>query len=100
MKVGPVEDVVAVYVFDIKYFRESDMKEFTQKNIYFVDSGKVYSHNQYRNQPDYRTVMVALEKFKDIEANHHPQPLPPEILKELDKVIQSAENEAENLFGD
>jgi len=42
---------------------------------------------------------VALEKFKDIEANHHPQPLPPEVLKELDKVIQSAEGEAENLFG-
>jgi len=42
---------------------------------------------------------VALEKFKDIEANHHPQPLPPEVLKELDKVIQAAEGEAENLFG-
>jgi len=42
---------------------------------------------------------VALEKFKEIEANHHPQPLSSEVLKELDKVIQAAEGEVENLFG-
>ncbi|RLE01028.1 MAG: hypothetical protein DRJ13_07560, partial [Bacteroidetes bacterium] len=42
---------------------------------------------------------VALEKFKELEANHHPQPLPPEVIKELDKVIQAAEGEAEEIFG-
>jgi trimethylamine--corrinoid protein Co-methyltransferase len=43
---------------------------------------------------------LALERFKEIESNHHPEPLSPEVLKELDKVIQAAESEAENLFGE
>jgi len=42
---------------------------------------------------------VALERFKEIESTHHPEPLPDEVLKELDQVIQAAENEAEKLFG-
>jgi len=41
---------------------------------------------------------VALERFKEIESNHHPEPLPGSVLKELDKVIQAAENEAERLI--
>ena len=42
---------------------------------------------------------AALEKFKQIEASHHPQPLPREVLAELDKILESAESTAEELFG-
>ena len=42
---------------------------------------------------------LALEKFKEIEANHHPKPLPDEVIKELDRIIEAAEGEAEKLFG-
>jgi trimethylamine:corrinoid methyltransferase-like protein len=41
---------------------------------------------------------VALEKFKEIEVNHNPQPLPDEVLLELDKIIKSAEQDAEKIF--
>jgi len=41
-----------------------------------------------------------LEKFKEIESNHHPEPLSPQVLKELDRVINAAEGEAKELFGE
>jgi trimethylamine--corrinoid protein Co-methyltransferase len=42
---------------------------------------------------------VALEKFKQIEASHNPQPLPEKVLAELDKILEAAEREAEKIFG-
>jgi trimethylamine:corrinoid methyltransferase-like protein len=42
---------------------------------------------------------IALEIFKDIEANHQPEPLPDHKLMELDKIIDAAENEAGDIFG-
>jgi trimethylamine--corrinoid protein Co-methyltransferase len=41
---------------------------------------------------------VALEKFKHIEATHHPYPLPKEVLSELDHILDAAEREAEKIF--
>ena len=42
---------------------------------------------------------AARERFKQIEASHKPQPLPGEVLAELDKILESAESTAEDLFG-
>jgi trimethylamine--corrinoid protein Co-methyltransferase len=42
---------------------------------------------------------LALEKFKHLDATHHPQPLPEEVLAELDHILEAAEREAENLYG-
>lgn len=42
---------------------------------------------------------IALEQFKQIETNHHPQPLPDEVLEELDQIIDAAENEALAIYG-
>jgi hypothetical protein len=41
-----------------------------------------------------------LEEFKHIEATHHPQPLPDEVLLELDRILEGAESEAERIFGE
>lgn len=43
---------------------------------------------------------IALEQFKHIEATHHPQPLSDEVLAELDHILETAENEAEKIYGD
>jgi trimethylamine--corrinoid protein Co-methyltransferase len=40
---------------------------------------------------------IALEKFKEIEATHHPRPLPDEVLMELDRVLEAAEREAKKI---
>ena len=43
---------------------------------------------------------IALEKFKQIESTHHPQPLPDDVLEELDHILERAESEAERIFGE
>jgi len=40
---------------------------------------------------------VALEEFKRINETHHPEPLPEEILRELDRILAAADREAEKL---
>jgi trimethylamine--corrinoid protein Co-methyltransferase len=40
---------------------------------------------------------VALEEFKHILETHHPEPLPGDVLKELDLILEAAEREAEKL---
>jgi trimethylamine--corrinoid protein Co-methyltransferase len=40
---------------------------------------------------------VALEEFKRLDQSYHPQPLPKEALTELDRILESAEREAEKL---
>jgi trimethylamine--corrinoid protein Co-methyltransferase len=40
---------------------------------------------------------MAVEEIKRINAEHHPQPLPGSLLKELDRILEAADREAENL---
>ena len=40
---------------------------------------------------------VALEEFKKIFDNHHPEPLPDDVLKELDQIMNAADRTAEKL---
>jgi trimethylamine--corrinoid protein Co-methyltransferase len=40
---------------------------------------------------------VALEEFKRISETHHPQPLPAEVLAELDRIMNAADREAERI---
>ena len=40
---------------------------------------------------------VAIEEFKRIDETHHPEPLPDDVLAELDRILEAAEREAESL---
>jgi trimethylamine--corrinoid protein Co-methyltransferase len=40
---------------------------------------------------------VALEEFKRLNETHHPEPLPKEVLAELDRILATAEREAERM---
>jgi trimethylamine--corrinoid protein Co-methyltransferase len=40
---------------------------------------------------------AALEEFKRINDTHHPQPLPGEVLTELDHILAAAERQAERI---
>jgi trimethylamine--corrinoid protein Co-methyltransferase len=40
---------------------------------------------------------IALENFKELENNHHPEPLPESTLKELDKILAAADKKASDL---
>ena len=37
---------------------------------------------------------LALEEFKRLEANHNPEPLATEVLKELDRIMAAADHDA------
>lgn len=41
---------------------------------------------------------VALEKFKQLETSHNPQPLPANVLAELDKILAAAENQLADIL--
>jgi len=43
---------------------------------------------------------VALEEFKRLAATHQPEPLPDEARAELDRILETAEREAETLSGE
>jgi trimethylamine--corrinoid protein Co-methyltransferase len=40
---------------------------------------------------------VALDEFKRLDETHHPQPLPGQVLAELDRILAAAEREAERI---
>jgi trimethylamine--corrinoid protein Co-methyltransferase len=43
---------------------------------------------------------VALEQFRQVAADHHPRPLPENVLAELDRILDAAERQAERLAGE
>jgi len=49
-------------------------------------------HDQAGNLREPRE--IALENFKEVEKNHHPEPLPESTLKELDKILAAADKKA------
>jgi trimethylamine--corrinoid protein Co-methyltransferase len=54
--------------------------------------------NQYDQDGNLREPReIALEKFKELEKNHHPEPLPESTLKELDKILAAADKKAIDL---
>ena len=38
---------------------------------------------------------IALDEFKRLDVTHEPEPLPDEILKELDRIVAAADREVE-----
>lgn len=55
------------------------------------------SEEIYTGNPRRPSREVALEEFNRINKNHHPEPLSEEKLRELDRVLEAAGREAENL---
>lgn len=58
----PGKHVVAVNIFDIRYYRESDLKEYKRKDIYFIDNGVISTHREYMKNPRYSEVISYLDR--------------------------------------
>jgi hypothetical protein len=65
---GNQSQFVIIYLFEIDYFRESDMKYFNKKEIFFIDGGKVYRHQIFVNNPNYRKIMAKINSYSFPEA--------------------------------
>jgi len=70
--VQPAKNTLVVYQFDLVYFREQDMKQFTRKEYYFVDNGRVLSLSDFRSNPLYRDVMYQISQTVVPDSNWMP----------------------------
>ena len=53
---------VGIYVFTISYYRESDMKMFDRKEIFFIENDEVFSEKDYAKNNNYKAVVQAMKK--------------------------------------
>jgi hypothetical protein len=51
------------YEFNLKYFRESDMREYNRKDYYFIDNNIVLNRDQFKKYTLYRDVMSNIASF-------------------------------------
>lgn len=63
---SPSPPNVAVHVFDIQYYRASDMKQFRRTEYWFVDGGQAFDHKTYRSNPNYRDAMQAIDHLPTV----------------------------------
>jgi trimethylamine--corrinoid protein Co-methyltransferase len=71
-------------------------QQHTRRHIRDFRLSRIVGQRDGENKPrDPRD--VALEEVKRIDETHHPQPLPGEVLAELDRILESAEREAEKI---
>jgi hypothetical protein len=55
---------VSIYVFDISYYREQDMKQYGKHDLFAVEKGKVISDEEFRKKREYRDIIKSIEKFR------------------------------------
>ena len=55
------------------------------------------SHQKGPNGNDLEPREAAIAEFKRIDATHHPEPLPTEKLRELERILAAADKEAERI---
>lgn len=58
----------AIYVFNITYYRESDMEKFSRREIFLADSGSYYDHKSFMSRPSYQETIKNLERKMRAEA--------------------------------
>jgi hypothetical protein len=58
----PNQHVVAVNIFDIRYYRDSDLKEYRRKDIFFIDNGVISTHREYMKNPRYFEVVSYVDR--------------------------------------
>lgn len=49
---------VQVFLFNLHYYRKSDMQDFRKTCIFFVDDGKLFSNSEYIKNPQYKSIMT------------------------------------------
>ena len=84
VRCDPVEGKVLIYKFILKYYRESDMQEYSSVELFFIDDGKIYNHKDYKNNDNYQRVMISIDSYKFPERNIAPGKLKT-VLDGIDK---------------
>lgn len=56
--------MVGIYIFTLKYYRETDMKMFNRQDIFFIENYKIFSKNDYLKNNNYPKIMQAIKSYK------------------------------------
>lgn len=54
---------IAVYVINIIYFRESDMKSFTLNEYFFTQNKNIYNNSEFKNNKNYKKIVRTVMLF-------------------------------------
>lgn len=60
---SPQGKFIVVRVFNIVYYRPSDMSRFEKREIFFLDGGKIYSYNEARKIEKLRNAVNELDAY-------------------------------------
>lgn len=60
---SPQEKLIVTRVFDITYYRPSDMSRFGKREVFFIDNGKIYTYNEARKIEALRSPLEQLDAF-------------------------------------
>jgi hypothetical protein len=57
------KDMIFIYLFDISYYRATDMKYYSERRLYFVDNGTIYNHSEFLKTQYYNNIMDNIDKY-------------------------------------
>lgn len=62
VEIAPKEESDEIYAFLVfsSYYRESDMKRFDKRDVYFFENGKGFEHSEFTGHPDYEKMISVL----------------------------------------
>ena len=83
VRFDPVDDIIAVYSFNLRYYRELDMHRFDREEIFYVDGGQVYDQLEFMQTSSYRLIMEQIEQFQMPSLQYDPGSLQ-EFLERLE----------------
>ena len=61
VKSETIKSNIFIYLTFLTFYRESDMKRFDIKKIYFFDDGKIFEHKDFINHPDYERIIETIK---------------------------------------
>jgi hypothetical protein len=83
VRFDPVDGFIGVYVFDLKFYRQSDMRSFCRREVFYVDEGRVYSRSEFMKTTSYRPIMEQIELLQMPTIQYDPGKLR-EVLEALE----------------
>jgi hypothetical protein len=57
---------ISVYLFDIDYYREADMKHYSNRAIFFIDNGKIIENKDFVNNEYYLYILKEMYVFSSL----------------------------------
>lgn len=54
-------DYIFIYLLKLNFYRKDDMKLFAKDSIFFADRNSIYSHEEFKERPDYKHIRKQMD---------------------------------------